>query len=166
MLGRAHRAPSDHRARPVLGIKRLFNPVCPTAAPQYFTDTVAGLAEFARGFAAVPAEVDAIARYIDTHEIEGVVAVDERTVEFHLTGPAVDFLDILATAAASPAPREYLDFLPDGPEFRQQVISSGPYRISVYRPGERIELHRNPAWRAADDPVRHAYPDRSSCCRG
>lgn len=150
----------------VLGIKRLFNPVCPTATPQYFTATIVGLAEFARGFAEVRHETKAIARYIDDHDVEGITARGQDTVVFRLVEPAIDFLDILTTAGASPAPREYLDYLPDGPEFRQQVVSSGPYRISSYRPGEYLRLDRNPAWRQETDEVRHAYVDEIVVLQG
>ncbi len=143
----------------VLGIKRLFNPVARTPSPHYFTDTIVGLAAFAQEFAEVPADVQSIKSYVDSTDLAGVRAVDERTVEFNLIRPAIDFLNVLALVAASPAPREYLDYLPDGPEFRQNTISCGPYRISTYLPGKRIQFDRNPAWRQDSDPVRHAYVD-------
>ena len=149
----------------VLGIKRLFNPVCPTATPQYFTATIVGLAEFARGFAEVRHETKAIARYIDDHDVEGITARGQDTVVFRLVEPAIDFLDILTTAGASPAPREYLDYLPDGPEFRQQVVSSGPNGSARTGPGSTC------GWTAtrpgARKPTRSATLTwtKSWCCR-
>lgn len=143
----------------IRGLKRLFNPVAPTATPQYFTDTIVGMAEFAAGFAKVPAEVKAIRDYIESHDVEGMRAVDDRTLLLELTHPAIDFLNIMATAAATPAPVEYLDHLPDSPEFRQHTISCGPYRIASYTPGKQIRLDRNPAWSIDTDDVRHAYVD-------
>ncbi|WP_158226842.1 ABC transporter substrate-binding protein [Amycolatopsis vastitatis] len=143
----------------VLGIKRVCNPVAGAGAPQYFTDTIAGMREFCDGFAQVAPETGAIARYLGGHEITGVRALGDRTVRFTLSAPVPDFLEILALGFSSPAPREYLRYLPDGPEFRQHTISDGPYRISSYTPGAEIVFTRNPAWDASADPVRRAHVD-------
>ncbi|WP_436501318.1 ABC transporter substrate-binding protein [Actinokineospora sp. HUAS TT18] len=157
-------APSGPRqvtaADAVRGIKRLCNPVAGTPAPQYFTETIAGMAEYCQGFAGVAPETGAIARYIAEHDVAGVQAVGELTVRFTLSAPNPDFLDILALGFSSPAPREYLRYLPDSPEFRRNVISDGPYRIASYTPGEEMLFTRNPAWNPRTDPVRRAYVDR------
>jgi peptide/nickel transport system substrate-binding protein len=56
-------------------------------------------------------------------------------------------------------PVEYLEYIPDGPEFRANTISNGPYRITSYVPAREIHLGRNPAWDPGTDPMRPAYVD-------
>ena len=81
---------------------------------------------------------------------------------FELVAPTPDFLNLLAMPFASAVPDEYLDYLPDSPEFRQHTLSDGPYAISRYVQNRTIELERNPAWDPASDPIRPAYVDRIS----
>lgn len=152
-------------ARPVVaqdvvrGIKRLCNPVQPSGALTYYTSTIEGLTEFCDGFGKVAPEIGPMKSYIQDNDIAGVRAEGERTVVFELTAPAGDFLNILSMNFASPAPVEYLDYIPDSADFRQNTISNGPYRITEYVPDKRIHLERNPAWEPDSDPVREAYVD-------
>lgn len=144
----------------VRGLKRVCNPVEPSAVASYFTATIAGLEEYCDGFAEVEPTVEAIRAYIEDNEISGVQATDDLTVEFTLTQPASDFLDILSLGVfASPQPVEYLDYLPDSPELRQNMIATGPYRIASYEPDQSFVLERNPVWEADSDPIREAYVD-------
>ena len=85
---------------------------------------------------------------------------------FHLVQPSSDFLNILAMTFASPVPAEYLEYLPDSPDFRRHTISNGPYQIVKYTPNREIQMERNPAWRADTDPIRPAYVDRISIVLG
>jgi len=151
----------------VLAAKRICNPVSPSNALSYFTDTISGLAEYCEGFAAVEPTVEAIRAYIEGNEIPGVRAVDERTVEFTITQPAADFIDIMALGVfLAPQPVEYLEYLPDSPELRQNIISTGPYRIAEYVPEEKFVLERNPVWDADLDPVREAHVDAIEIAMG
>ena len=150
----------------VLGFKRLCNPVQPSGAIAYYTDTIVGMSEYCDAFAKVPPKVPQIKEFITTHDVEGIKAVDELTLEIELIKPASDFLSILALPFSSPAPEEYLDYLPDGAEFRQNLISDGPYSITSYKPGKHIMLERNPAWDASTDPVREAYVDKVEIMQG
>lgn len=145
----------------VRGLERLCNPVEPSAVASYFTETIAGLAEYCDGFAEVDGTVEAIKDYIESNEISGVQATGEHTVEFTLVQPAADFINILSLGVfASPQPVEYLEYLPDSPELRQNMIASGPYRIASYEPDQSFVLERNPVWDADADPIREAYVDR------
>jgi peptide/nickel transport system substrate-binding protein len=144
----------------VRAIKRICNPVSPSNALGYFTDTIVGLAAYCEGFAEVDPSIEAIREYVEGTELEGVRAVDERTVEFTITQPAADFIEIMALGVfLAPQPVEYLDYLPDSPELRQNIISTGPYRIAEYVPEESFTLERNPVWDADLDPIREAYVD-------
>jgi peptide/nickel transport system substrate-binding protein len=145
----------------VLAIKRLCNPVQGFAARDYLLSTIAGLREFCDPFADVEPTVDAIRQYIDDNEISGVRAVDDSTVEFTLTQPASDFINILALMrVAAPQPVEYLDYLPDSPELRQNIIENGPYQVSEYVPDQSYVFERNPNWDPDTDDLREAYVDR------
>lgn len=144
----------------VLAAKRICNPVSPSNALSYFTDTIVGLAEYCEGFAAVDPTIEGIRAYVEGNDIAGVQAIDDRTVQFTITQPAADFIDILALGVfLAPQPVEYLDYLPDSPELRQNIISSGPYRIAEYTPDESYTLERNPVWDGELDPVRAANVD-------
>jgi ABC-type transport system substrate-binding protein len=144
----------------VRAFKLMLNPVCPVGAPGYYTSTIAGMERYGELFAQVPGTVPAIRAFVNTHEIEGVHAPDDSTVLFRLRTQAPDFLNLVAMSFASPVPAEYLDYLPDSPEFRQHTLSCGPYRIARYVQGREYLLERNLAWDAGTDPLRPAYVDR------
>jgi peptide/nickel transport system substrate-binding protein len=143
----------------VRGFKLFGNPVSPVGAP-YYTSTIKGLSSYCSRFATVPGDVRAIREFVSNNEIEGIRALDERTLVFHLLSPTSDFLELLAMTFASPVPIEYLDYRPDSPEFRQHTLSIGPYRIARYIQNREMLLERNPVWDPATDPLRPAYVDR------
>lgn len=144
----------------VRAIKLFCNPVSPVGAAQYYTATIAGMSEHCAAFAKVAPTVSAIRQFVEHRAIAGVRAADSLTLDFTLVAPAGDFLNVMAMRFASPVPEEYLDYLPDSPDFRQHTLSLGPYEISRYLPGRLYELTRNPVWDARLDPNRPAYVDR------
>jgi ABC-type transport system substrate-binding protein len=144
----------------VLAFKMLCNPVVPAGPLSLYQSLVDGLTSFCDGFAQVAGTVDAIRRYVDTHEITGVRAIDDHTLALRLTGPAPELLNLLALPFASPIPAEHLDYLPDSPESRQHTISNGPYQIVRYIQNQLLVMERNPAWDPDTDPLRPAYVDR------
>ena len=150
----------------VLGLKRLCNPVSPVGAPGYYENTIAGMKAYCDGFAKVKGDPTDMAAYIDGHDISGVKATDASTVVFTLTQPASDFLSILAMPFASPAPKEYLSYVPDSATFREHTISDGPYQIVKYAANKEIDLDKNPAWDGSSDPLRHQYVDHIKITMG
>src|SRR5687767_439150 len=106
----------------VRGLKLICNPVNPSGAPGYYTNTIAGMKEHCDAFTKVPGTIDEIRRFVETHEIDGVQVKDDFTAVIRLVQPASDFLNILAMTFASPVPVEYLNYLPDSPEFRHNTI--------------------------------------------
>ena len=145
----------------VLAVERMCNPVQGFAARSYLLDTIAGLTEFCDPFAEVEPTIEGIREYIESHEISGVRAVDDSTVEFTLIQPASDFVNILAIMrVAAPQPVEYLDYLPDSPELRQNIIENGPYQVTEYSPDQSYVFERNPNWDPDTDDLREAYVDR------
>ena len=144
----------------VLGVKRTCNPTQPFGGQPDFSSLIAGYTTFCAGFAKVSATSAAAQKaYIDANQISGV-SVDPsnpQTVVFTLTNPASYFTNILALPAFSPAPTEFLNYLPASNALAQHTISDGPYEIQSYVPTKSITFVRNPAWQASSDPVRKAY---------
>jgi peptide/nickel transport system substrate-binding protein len=143
----------------VRGIELLCNPASPTGAPGYYESTIVGFQQYCNGFLKVKPKVAAIKAYISSHKLAGVQAQGD-TVVFHLTQAAGDFNDIMSLPFSSPAPVEYLNYVPDSAAFRANTISDGPYEIQTYKADDEIVLVRNPAWQASTDQVRHAYVDK------
>ncbi|MBV9445819.1 MAG: ABC transporter substrate-binding protein [Streptosporangiaceae bacterium] len=147
----------------VRGFKRMCNPVFQAGAIHYFTSTIKGMSEFCDGYAAAVPAVDAtpekLAEYQNSHDISGLRAVDDSVLVFELIRPALDFVHILAMMFASPAPVEYDALIPDSEEFRRNVRSIGPYRLTHYVHGKELRMAPNPVWRQETDPVRHQYLD-------
>jgi peptide/nickel transport system substrate-binding protein len=148
----------------IRGLKRIANPVVGAGARHYFTSTILGMQEYCdtydKAFAGKPPTAAALAQFQNSHEIAGLQATDDKTLVIMLRQTANDFLNILAMGFASAAPEEYDNYLPDSLEFRQNIVSNGPYRITRYAPGAKeMLLERNPAWRQETDPIRHQYVD-------
>ena len=47
-----------------------------------------------------------------------------------------------------------------GANYSGHVVGSGPYKVTIYVPGETVVLDRNPNWDPATDPLRKAWVDR------
>ncbi|HVE74824.1 MAG TPA: ABC transporter substrate-binding protein [Mycobacteriales bacterium] len=147
------------------GFKRLCNPVQPTGAMGYFVGVIEGMKEFCDPFAKVAGTIPAIKKYVEEKEISGIKHEGNK-ITINLVQPAGDFLNILALPFASAAPVETLNYLPDSPQYRQNFISNGPYKVEKYVADKNIELIRNPAWKKDSDPLRKAYVDRISITQG
>jgi ABC-type transport system substrate-binding protein len=146
--------------------KMLCNPASPTGAPGYFTSTIVGMKAYCDGFAKVKATVPAIAQYVSSHALPGVVAKNDLTLVFRLVKPAPDFPNILTLGFCSARPIEYMKYVPDSAQFRQHTISDGPYKIVKYVATKEFQLERNPAWDPKTDPLRKAYVDRITVTEG
>lgn len=144
----------------VRGIKRICNPAKPSGGLGYYTDTIEGFAKFCDGFTKVGGnDAAAIAAYQNQHQVTGLQAKDDKTLVVKLNRPASDFTNILGLAFSAAAPVEYDRYVPDSPDFRTHTISDGPYKITSYQANKSITLAKNPAWKAASDPVRQQNPD-------
>ncbi len=144
----------------VRGVKRTCNPVQPFGGIPDFATLIQGYQKFCDGFKKVPGNPSAIKKYVDSTSLPGVVAKDQRTVEFHLTQPATYFVDMLTMPAFSPAPVEVMNYVPGSQQLGQHQVSDGPYRVQQWNPTKQIVFTRNPAWQASSDPVRKAYVDK------
>src|SRR5262249_32326997 len=112
----------------VRGLKRLCTPLHRSTALPYLTSTVRGLAEYRDGHPGDARTAAELAAYANSHDISGVLALDDETLVVELLRPALDVVDILALPCVSPVPVEYDAYLPDSPQARRNLRSSGPYR--------------------------------------
>ena len=103
-------------------------------------------------------------------DIRGIETPDDRTIVFRLRAPsAVLVSQALAMPISTPVPEEYArPFDAKSPStYDQYVAFSGPYmiandakgKLTGREAGKRIELRRNPNWKA-DTDYRPAYLDR------
>ncbi|HET8615640.1 MAG TPA: ABC transporter substrate-binding protein [Actinomycetales bacterium] len=143
----------------VRGVKRTCNPAQPFGGLPDYESLIVGMSQFCNGFSKVKQTPTAIADYITKTDLPGVVAQDDTTVVFHLTRPASYFVDMLTLPAFSPAPVEFLKYLPGSSDLAQHTLSDGPYKVDSYVPTKSISFSRNPAWDPSSDPVRKAYVD-------
>jgi peptide/nickel transport system substrate-binding protein len=108
--------------------------------------------------------------------VSGIETPDDKTIVFHLTKPAGDFLYRVAMAAAGPIPAEVADCFTKAGDYGRYVISSGPYMIQGsdaldisscdtmeplpgYNPEKHLILVRNPNYDQSTDDLRSNYPD-------
>jgi peptide/nickel transport system substrate-binding protein len=84
-------------------------------------------------------------------------SADGKTITFHLNKPVPDFNYTVTLSAFAPVPQS----ADTGEKYDDHPVSSGPYKISVYKKGKggQFVLVRNDKWSQASDPYRHAYPD-------
>lgn len=141
------------------GFKRLCNPMMSSPHTTYFVTLIEGMDTFCEGFSKVATQAGPMKEYIEGSDISGITQQGDLTVAFKLKEAAGDFPYMLSLAAATPAPVEVLDYLPDSPEYRSNFIASGPYRVKSYNPDNKLELERNPAWTQESDPLRKANVD-------
>jgi peptide/nickel transport system substrate-binding protein len=146
--------------------------------------------EVAAGYGFYYSVIDGFDAYSagDAYTITGMVAVDDYTLEIHLTEPAGDLGYRMAMAAAAPIPPNPTD--PNAPlgvadghndDYGRFLVSSGAYMFegsenmdfslpakdqepaAGYQPGKLISLVRNPSWVAdGQDDLRPAWVDAIS----
>ncbi|GLY97130.1 ABC transporter substrate-binding protein [Actinoplanes sp. NBRC 103695] len=85
-----------------------------------------------------------------------ITTPDDTTVVFHLKQAFGGFDYLAALSQTVPVP-EAKD---TGANYKQHVVSSGPYMFDTNNLGKDFSLKRNPNWDAASDPIRKALPDR------
>jgi len=85
-----------------------------------------------------------------------ITVPDDTTIVFHLKQAFSGFDYLAALSQTVPVP-EAQD---KGANYKQHVISSGPYMFDQNNAGKNFSLKRNPNWDQATDPIRKALPDR------
>lgn len=106
----------------VYSFERLSDPA--NASPlAHYLDGVIGKAEFEEGYA---------------DSIQGLVVIDDHTLEIHREEPDSTFLSLLAFPAAGVVPREVVE--EKGSDFGHDPVGSGPFRFSSWVKDDRVEL--------------------------
>ncbi len=146
----------------VRGVERTCNPAQPFGGLPDFETLILGFQSYCNDFSKVKPTVAAINAFMGSHTLPGVTVDPSNplTVVFKLTRPATYFPDQLAMPAFSPAPVEFMNYLPASSQLAQHTISDGPYEIQSYDPTKSIVFVRNPAWDPSTDQVRKAYVDK------
>lgn len=144
----------------VYAVKRFPDPNAQVSAITYYNALFEGFKEYSDEFAKVPTgDLAAVKSFIDTHEISGLKALDDKTLQLKLTRPASDILDILTLNFVTPLPEEVTSkYFADSLEFRKNYASSGPYQIESLEPGKQLTLTKVAGYHADGDP-RKAYAD-------
>jgi peptide/nickel transport system substrate-binding protein len=84
-----------------------------------------------------------------------ITTPDDNTIVFHLKSAFGGFDYLAALSQTVPVP-EAKD---TGANYKQHVISTGPYMFDQNNLGKNFTLKRNPNWDPATDPNRKALPD-------
>jgi peptide/nickel transport system substrate-binding protein len=142
--------------------KAFFNPISPVGNAPYFTSTIAGLQAYDNAETAYFAKIKnptaaQIAGFQNTHDISGIKAINDLTIQFTLVQPSPDFIDMLAMPFASARPVEYDSYLPNSLQLDSHLISDGPYQPTNYVAGKSMTFIKNPAWSQSTDTIRHQY---------
>jgi peptide/nickel transport system substrate-binding protein len=85
-----------------------------------------------------------------------ITTPDDTTIVFHLKSAfgGFDYLAMLPQTVPVPQAKD------TGANYKQHVVSSGPYMFDQNNLAKNFSLKRNPNWVAATDPIRKALPDR------
>jgi peptide/nickel transport system substrate-binding protein len=84
-----------------------------------------------------------------------ITTPDDTTIVFHLKQPFAGFDYLAALSQTVPVPQAK----DTGANYKQHVISTGPYMFDQNNLGKNFSLKRNPNWDQATDPIRKALPD-------
>ena len=76
--------------------------------------------------------------------VAGLRAVDRYTFEVRLVRPDPSFIYNFAYPGLSAVPREVVEA--EGAEFARRPVGSGPYRVTRFQPGTRLDVERNPSF--------------------
>ncbi|WP_181793173.1 ABC transporter substrate-binding protein [Streptomyces sp. WELS2] len=130
------------------GIERTFAPGF-EAGPTYWPEWLTGSKD----------RTEAVRKYGGPKkdgDLEAIETPDDKTIVFHFPEPQSDVPYMAAQSSSSPV-RADKD---TGTGYDVRPFATGPYRIVEHKQNKSLTLERNPHWKPATDPIRHAYPDR------
>ncbi|MFF8997783.1 ABC transporter substrate-binding protein [Streptomyces achromogenes] len=130
------------------GIERTFAPGF-EAGPTYWPEWLTGSKD----------RTEAVKKYGGPKkdgDLKAIETPDDKTIVFHFPEPQSDVPYMAAQSSSSPV-RADKD---TGTGYDVRPFATGPYRIVEHKQNKSLTLERNPHWKPATDPIRHAYPDR------
>lgn len=91
----------------------------------------------------------------DMNTDSAIETPDDYTIVFHLKQPFAGFDYLAQLTQTMPVPQDK----DSGAEYRNEIVSSGPYKFQDLQPGKGFKLVRNDQWDPETDPNRKALPD-------
>jgi peptide/nickel transport system substrate-binding protein len=91
----------------------------------------------------------------DMNTDSAISTPDDYTIVFHLKQPFAGFDYLAQLTQTMPVPQAK----DTGAEYRNEIVSTGPYKFQDLQPGKGFKLVRNDQWDASTDPNRKALPD-------
>lgn len=87
----------------------------------------------------------------------GGVTVDgsKITIKMAKSFPDMDYWGAFMAMGPSPLGKESAP-----PDYGQNIMSNGPYKVESFRPEEQLTLVKNDQWDPKTDPARHQYADK------
>lgn len=89
-------------------------------------------------------------------QLSSIVTPNATTIIFHLNKPYGDWPWVVSTTSMAPVPAGKAP----AATFGKDPVTSGPYAVQSYTPGNSLVLVRNKYWNQATDPNRTAGPDK------
>jgi peptide/nickel transport system substrate-binding protein len=89
-------------------------------------------------------------------QLSSIQTPDKSTIIFHLNKPYGDWPWVVSTTSMAPVPAGNAP----AATFGKHPVTSGPYAVQSYSPGNSLVLVRNKHWSAASDPNRTAGPSK------
>ncbi|MBJ7363134.1 MAG: hypothetical protein JHD36_10370, partial [Ilumatobacteraceae bacterium] len=133
------------------GVSRTFAQEVITDGPTYAISYL----DIPEGGYSGPVELNAATTAEEQALFDSAVACEDKTITFRLKVPVADFNVAVTLLSFSPVPKAS----DTGEGYDTAPVSSGPYKIESYTPGDSLVLVRNENWDKDSDPVRNAYPD-------
>src|SRR3569833_3510929 len=121
----------------VRAFKRMCSPASPVGAPNYYLPNIKGMQSYCAPFLKdkkLQQAPKGIESYENGHDISGVKAPDDSTIQFTLAKPASDFISLLGMTFASAVPVEYYKYVPGSPDQFRHLVSAGPYKVTQFNP--------------------------------
>ena len=106
-------------------------------------------------FLDLPEEWDGPYRTPDVNTDSAIETPDDYTIVFHLKQPFAGFDYLAQLTQTMPVPQDK----DTGAEYRNEIVSTGPYKFQDLEPGKGFKLVRNDQWDPSTDPNRKALVD-------
>ena len=139
----------------IYSIKRLADPAVQSTGYWLVANKIKGIDEFFKKAAAAGK-----ADY--SQEIEGIKALDDRTLSITLTEPFPAFVYVMSMPYTAPVAREAVEYynMPGRDKFSRHPVGTGAYRLKSWKRQHRIILEKNPCFRKEYYPSTGAPWDR------
>ena len=126
----------------IYSIKRLADPSVQSTGYWLVAGKIKGIDDFFKKAAAAGK-----ADY--SQDVEGLKAIDDRTLKITLTEPFPAFIYVMSMPYTAPVPREAVEYYnaPGRDGFSRHPVGTGAYRLKSWKRQHRIIMERNPNFR-------------------